>query len=75
MYEEDIEELDKWFDKDYLSCETSHYDDEYIVDQTDVDDFCDYLREEYPDLIGIKCMVGTGGIWFKREDLIAAKYL
>ena len=74
MYEDDIMELDKWFEDEERSFETSHVDDEYNVDQTDVDDFCDYLRENHPDLIGIPCMVGTGGIWFKKSDLEEASY-
>ena len=74
MYEDDIKELDKWFDDEERGFETSHVDDEYNVDQTDVDDFCDYLRENHPDLIGIPCMVGTGGIWFKKSDLENASY-
>ena len=74
MYEENIAELNEWFKHPYRSFETGFMDDEYTVDQTDVDDFCDYLRENEPDLIGIKCIVGTGGISFKREDLDKARY-
>lgn len=75
MYEEEIEELYGWFNDENRSCSTEHCEDEFIVDQTDIDDFCDFLREQDPDLIGFPCMVGTGGIWFKREDLDNASYL
>ena len=74
MYEEDIEELNKWFEDEERCFETSHVDDEYNVDQCDIDDFCDYLRENHPDLICIDCRVGTGGIWFKKENLEQAVY-
>ena len=49
-------------------------EDVYSVSQYDIDDFCDYLRENEPDLIGIPCMVGGGGIWFTSEDLEKARY-
>ena len=75
MYEENIIELNKWFD-DKERCYDTGYNEvgEYSVSQLDVDDFCDYLREHEPDLIGIPCMVGTSGIWFTREQLEKARY-
>lgn len=76
MYEESIEELNKWFDDEERSFDTGYNEDgEYSVGTLDLDDFCDYLRENEIDLIGISCMVGTDGIWFKREDLEKARYL
>lgn len=75
MYEDDIKELNEWFEDEERSFETGRADDEYNVDQADVDDFCDFMREQYPDLIGIPCMVGTGGIWFTKDDLEKARYL
>lgn len=76
MYEENITELNKWFDDEERSFDTGYNEDgEYSVCQRDVDDFCDYLRENEPDLVGIQCMVGTGGIWFWRKDLESARYL
>lgn len=76
MYKEDIKELNKWFDDEDRSYDTGYNEKgEYTVSQYDIDDFCNYLRENEIDLIGIQCMVGTGGIWFAREDLEKARYL
>lgn len=76
MYEENIQELNKWFD-DEDRCFNTGYNDigEYSVSEYDVDDLTNFLREKEPDLIGIPCMIGGGGIWFKREDLEKARYL
>lgn len=75
MYEEDIEELHGWIEDDDRNYDTSFNGEEYFISHLEVDDFCDFLREQNPDLIGIPCMVGTSGIWFKREDLDKAEYL
>ena len=75
MYEEEIEELQKWINDDDRCFDTGFNGEEYVVSELDVEDFCDFLREQNPDLIGIPCMIGTGGIWFKREDLDNAMYL
>lgn len=74
MYEEYIEELNKWFDDEKRNYNTYHVDDEYCMDQADVDDFCDFLRKLGPDLIGFSCMIGTDGIWFNSEDLKNASF-
>ena len=74
MYEEEIKELDKWFNDEERSYDTSFNGKEYVVSGLDVEDFCDFLREQNPDLIGIPCMVGTGGIWFWPSDLDKARY-
>ena len=75
MYEDSINELNKWFDDKERCFDTSHVDDEYCVGSYDVEDFCDYLRENEPDLVGIQVMVGSSGMWFKEEDLKDASYL
>lgn len=76
MYEENIKELNKWFNDEDRSYDTGYNEEgEYTVSQYDIDDFCNYLRENEIDLIGIQCMVGTSGIWFAREDLEKARYL
>ena len=72
MYDEDIEKVDKWF-TEHGDFSTYKNDEEYVVDSVDVEDFCDFIREEFPDLIGIECMVGNSGIWFKRCDLESAR--
>ena len=75
MYEEDIEALHAWIEDDDRCFDTSYNGEEYVICEHDIEDFCDFLRERNPDLIGIPCMVDTGGIWFKREDLDNARYL
>lgn len=75
MYEEEIEALNAWIEDDDRSFGTSYNGEEYVIGELDIEDFCDFLRERDPDLIGIPCMVGTSGIWFKREDLDNARYL
>lgn len=72
---EGIERLDKWFADEERSFDTSHSNGQYNVSQLDVYDFCDYLTENEPDLIGIPCMVCAEGIWFKDEDLKNANHL
>lgn len=75
MYEDNIIGLNRWFDDKERSFDTGYNENgEYTVGQLDVDDFCNYLREYETDLIGIQCMVGNNGIWFKAEDLENARY-
>ena len=75
MYEEDIKALHEWIEDDDRCFDTGYNGEEYCICERDIEDFCDFLRELNPDLIGIPCMVDTGGIWFKREDLDNARYL
>lgn len=75
MWRDDIEELNKWFADKERSYETGFNGEEYIISEMDVEDFCDFLRELNPDLIGIPCMVGTSCIWFTKEELQKASYL
>ena len=70
-----MEELNKWFADKERSYGTGFNGEEYIVSEMDVEDFCDFLRELNPDLIGISCMVGTSGIWFTEKELKTASYL
>lgn len=70
-----IERLNKWFDDKERSYDTSRTDEQYNIESYDLEDFCDYLRENEIDLIGIPCMVCPDGIWFKREDLEKARYI
>ena len=74
MYDEDIKSIDNWFDENGDSC-TYRNDDEYVVSQYDVDDFVDFVREHFPDMVGIPVMLDGGGIWFKKSDLLNAKFL
>ena len=72
-------ELHAWFKK-HKSYGTYHVyspnkeRDEYVIGKCDVDDFCDLLRENMLDIVGIPCMIGGGGIWFKRTDLDKADF-
>ena len=76
MYKDDIKEINAWFRKKskesygtYHHTVQVHGEELYSVAADDVEEFSDFLREHYPDLIGIPCMVGNVGIWFHREDL------
>ena len=75
MWRDDIEELNKWFADKERAYLTKFNGQEYDVSEVDVEDFCDFLRELNPDLIGIPCMVGTSGIWFTKDELQKASYL
>lgn len=73
MCEEQITRLDIWFEKcgGYF---TNATDGEYSVHSSDMDEFVTFLRLNYPDMIGIPCLVGNEGIWFKREDLERTRF-
>ena len=75
MYEESIEELKKWLNDKERSFETGQVNEDYYVDSSDIEDFCDYLRENETDLVGIQVMIDASGLWFKEEDLKNASYL
>lgn len=76
MYDEQIKALNDWIDDEEHRSFGTGRDDEgvYVVCARDVEDFCDFLRENVMDLIGIKCMVGNDGIWFHEDDLEDAKF-
>lgn len=75
MYEDDIKKIDGWF-KEHESYGTCHVDDEYSVCESDLEAFGDFLREEFPDLVGIPCYFGKGdsAIWFFRKNLEEARF-
>ncbi len=75
MYDDEIKELNKWFADEERCYDTGFNGEEYTVSESEVEDFCDFLRDQNPDLIGIQCMVGTSGIWFTSDDLKNARYL
>lgn len=76
MYEEDIAKIDSWFDKHTENYGTYRTDREYSLSDWDMQEFADFLRKEFPDLVGIRCYIGTGdsNIWFFREDLEKAEF-
>ena len=78
MYPDDIDKIDKWFDNHKENYGTYHnFDDgEYSICAYDLEMFSDFLREEFPDLIGIRCYFGKGdsAIWFFKADLEEARF-
>ncbi len=76
MDNEEIMQVDKWFDEHTENYGTHHYEDEYSVDEWDLKEFSDFLREYFPDLIYIRCHFGTSdsAIWFFRSDLEEAVF-
>ena len=70
MIDEDtIKKLNEWINDKERFSDTSYAYGQYSISQLDIDDFCDFLTENEPDLIGIPCMVCAQGIYFKEEDL------
>ena len=67
--EENIKKLNEWIEDKERSYDTSLAYGQYSISQLDLYDFCDFLTENEPDLIGIPCMVCAEGIFFKEEDL------
>lgn len=72
--EDTIKKLNEWIDDEERYSETSHTNNQYNISQLDIDDFCDFLTENEPDLIGIPCMVCAEGIYFTEEDLKKARH-
>ena len=76
MNEEDIAKVNEWFDRHTENYGTYRTDREYSLSDWDMQEFSDFLQEEFPDLVGIRCYIGTGdsNIWFFREDLEKAEF-
>ena len=76
MYEEDIAKIDNWFDRHTENYGTYRTEREYSVDEYDLKDFTRFLEQEFPDIVGIRCYIGTGdsNIWFFRDDLEKASF-
>ena len=74
MDEDNIKKLNEWIEDKERSYDTSLTDGQYSISQLDVYEFCDFLTENEPNLIGIPCMVCAEGIYFKEEDLNNAIY-
>lgn len=72
--EDNIKKLNEWIEDKERSYDTSLTDGQYSISQLDVYEFCDFLTENEPNLIGIPCMVCAEGIYFKEEDLNNAIY-
>jgi len=76
MCKEEIQKVDEWFDNHTDNYGTYRTEREYSVDEFDLESFTDFLRNEFPDLVGIRCYIGTGDskIWFFRDDLEKAEF-
>ena len=79
MYKDDIKELNKWIKQHksygtYHHTKQTHGEELYSISLYDVSDFSDFLRETFPDLIGIPCMIGNDGIWFTKDDVEKARF-
>lgn len=72
--EENIKNLNEWIEDKERSYDTSLAYGQYSISQLDLYDFCDFLTENEPDLIGISCNVCGDGIWFTKNDLINARH-
>lgn len=77
MSKEEIQKINEWFDKkdEDRSRDTYRSETEYCVHCWDIEAFTDFLTEEFPDLIGIECMVGNNGILFWNSSLEKARFL
>lgn len=77
MSKDEIQKINEWFDKDDedRSLDTHRSDRCYCVHSWDIEAFTDFLTEEFPDLIGIECMVGNNGIWFWDSSLEKARFI
>lgn len=68
MFEEDVEKVSKWFLKN--GDENTYIDDEdFYIAPTKIRSFCKLISKEFPDLIGIPCMIDSEGVHFKLSDL------
>lgn len=76
MYEDDIKKVNDWFDKHTENYGTYRTEREYSVDEHDLKDFTRFLAQEFPDIVGIRCYIGTGdgNIWFFEDDLKEADF-
>lgn len=76
MYEDDIKKVDEWFSKHTEYYGTNHEGDEYTISEHDLEDFSNFLSDEFPDFCLIRCFFGTCDvcIWFYRKDLEEAVF-
>lgn len=76
MDDDDIKKVDEWFDLHTENYGTYHADNDYAVCEWDLEAFSDFLREEFPDMVGIPCYFGKGdsAIWFFRENLEKVRF-
>lgn len=84
LYKDDLNKIDKWFDKkekEWSWGGTYHHtkerdgEDLYVISAEDVKEFCELLAREVVDAVGVSCLIGYDGVWFKRADLEGAETL
>ena len=69
MHEDDIKKVDEWFSKHTEYYGTNHEGDEYTISEYDLEDFSNFLSDEFPDLCLIRCCFGTGNSKFLSDKL------
>lgn len=76
MCEDEIKEVDAWFDSHTENYGTYHSGVDYSICPEDLETFADFLSEKFPDLVGISCYFGKGdsGIWFFENNLRNAQF-
>lgn len=72
MFDDDIKKVNDWFDAhegEYQG--TYRVENQYTVCEDDLEDFRAFLREEFSDMVGVRCYFGTEStsIWFFEDDL------
>ena len=77
MYEDDIKLIDEWFETHTENYGTYHNGNEYSVCADDIEAFTGFLRDKFPDMVGIRCYIGAGdsAIWFFEEDLESTQFV
>ena len=81
LYKEDIAKVNRWFKKKekgngygtYHHTARTDGEDLYAVDGSDVEEFCSFLEDSFPDLVCFSCNVAGCGIWFSSKDLKQAR--
>ena len=76
MDDEDIKLVNGWFDAHTENYGTYHEDGTYSLCADDIEEFSDFLRDKFTDMVGIRCYIGTGdsSIWFFEEDLRSVRF-
>ena len=82
MDKEQMEIFNNWFQKKamegygtFRNDRTFKGDDVYEVAPCDMEEFTRFLTDEFTDIVGIPCVIGTAGILFHRADLENAEWL
>ena len=79
MYEDDVKAVRDWCNSDehtfsYAHTEEDDGEDVIFVSSDDYEEFCDWLTENYTDLICIHGKIGREGVWFSSVELEDARF-